>query len=403
MTIKNIQSFILACALCLQQAHAEPKKEYPLTFGVCEENALIQRAVIQYLPTLGLLAWREYRNADAAICVRQDLPLARSLTRVQAQALYEALQSQHRTMAIRLQPLQAITVSDAGGAKKWRLHDLPPNARLGPSTRSEPGCAPRKAAANQQYWRFADHDPSFAARLGPTVCDNDAKFGGAGTAAMISPHWALSAGHVMTDEQGVVHCKFRLSPGGAAYSANPAQPFGVWHSERIVLSPAAHEILSQPAHEQSVQSLPEYVANDYALLRLITPKDRSVNPVNDAQRIWPAYEFTPEPAPHFAQVYKSGYPREAPAQMLRAAGASLSADGSSACATSADVAAFSLLTFHGDSGAPIWVHPDQHPRAWLSVISIVSVVESNHEDAAFTFGPRFTLKLYDNLMQQLRE
>jgi hypothetical protein len=87
---------------------------------------------------------------------------------------------------------------------------------------------------------------------------------------------------------------------------------------------------------------------------------------------------------------------------MRAPGASLTSDGNVSCAANASVAVFSMLAYHGDSGAPIWQHPDDDALGWLSVHSLVSVGDTDHTGSGLVFGPKFSMRLYRRLVRHLR-
>ena len=373
--------------------------------SICEQNAPTVGAVVQYLvASKSLFAWRERKNADASVCIEQDFPRIESgskiLSAANARALYAQMNAQHQAQAQRIRPLlqmqQPIEVLSSPD-----LFVLgPPNAHIGPETLAGKQCAPRKAANTQKFWRLADQDLSFAARIAPAQCDDGLSISGGGSAVFLGPALAMTAAHIVRDAHGEIHCAYRAVPGGAAYTAHSAQPYGAYFSKSIRGGKGARAMFARLPDELSSVALSEYVALDYAFLHLAVDANVS-NLQSFESRIWPAFVFSDAASPT-PRVYKSGYPRENAARNLRAPGASVTADGAQACVSNSAVQAFSMVTFAGDSGAPIWIHPDDDARGWLSVISVVSVGEINHLRDAYAFGPRFTLGFYQKVLAQLR-
>lgn len=371
--------------------------------SVCEQDAPAIGAVVQYLVAQkSIFAWRERKNADASVCIDQDFPRSESGSKIllaaDARALYAQMNAQHQAQARKIRPI--VQMQRPIEALRSELFLLgPPTSHTGPETLSGNQCAPRKAATSQKFWRLADQDLSFAARIGPARCDGGIGLSGGGSAVFLGPALAMTAAHIVRDARGEIHCEYRAVPGGAAYTVHSAQPYGAYFSNSIRGGKGARAMFSRVPDELSSATLSEYVALDYAFLHLNVNADVS-NSQSFESRIWPAFVFSDNSSA--PRVYKSGYPRENAARSLRAPGASVTADGAQACVSDSAVQAFSLLTFHGDSGAPIWIHPDDDARGWLSVISIVSVGQINHLNAAYTFGPRFTLNFYQKVLAQLR-
>ena len=372
--------------------------------SVCEHDAPTISAVVQYfVVSKSLVAWRERKNADASLCIEQDFPQIKGnskiLSAANAASLYAQMDAQHQAQARRIRPILQIKRPEKAPHTYLSMLE-PPYVHRGPETLSGNKCAPRMAAKAQKFWRLADQDLSFAARMSAAQCDRVFSIAGAGSAVFLSPALAMTAAHVVRDADGEIHCAYRAIPGGAAYSEASAQPYGAYSSESIRGGKGAKAVFSRLPEELSAAELSEYVALDYAFVHL---KDKAS--VSDLEtfrpRIWPAFVFS-DGALLAARVYKSGYPRESSSRNLRAPGASVTTDGALACVSNSAVQAFSMLTFQGDSGAPIWIHPDDDERGWLSVISIVSVSEIDHESAGYTFGPRFTLRFYDKVLAQLR-
>ena len=374
--------------------------------SACAPEAPTIAAVVQYVViSKSLIAWRERKNADASLCIEQDFPRSdsggsKTLSAANAIALYAQMDAQHHAQARRIRPSLQIQRPLKALPTDLFLLDRPPNAHRGPVTLSGNTCAPRIAANEQKFWRLADQDLSFAARIGPTKCKSGSSLAGAGSAVFLSPSLAMTAAHIVRNAYGEIDCAYRAIPGGTAYTAASPQPYGGYVSESIRGGAGAKAMFSRLPDELSSAELSEYVALDYAFLQLRVDASMSDSQAIES-RIWPAFVFSDD-ASTAPRVYKSGYPRENAARNLRAPGASVTADGAPACVSNPAVQVFSMLTFHGDSGAPIWIHPDDDARGWLSVISIVSVGEINHKRATYTFGPRFNLHLYAKVLSQLR-
>ena len=362
-----------------------------------------QIGVLQYLPEFqtnensamhpGLLAWRQWSGADGRVCVSLDYPQQQLLTDTQAQELFAHMAERHRKTAIAIEPAREIAATP-NTKIMLPLHEFPPvrTAQGLPTASSE--CAARKPIVEQKFWRFAGRDLSFAARLTPKNCTKATDFAGAGTAFMIAPSLAFTAAHILTNGQSSIDCRYRLVPAGGSYNHGEPQPYGAVDVGEITLSPQASFWMRQPVNELSDANLRRYVASDYAFLALKS------NALADVPVLWPAVIFGAKA--RGKPVYKTGYPGETIARALRPPGASLSADGVDACAVSDELNAFSLLSFYGDSGGPIWLHPEQQEQRWLSVISLVSVIQRNHESAAYTYSPQFSLPLYRQFLAYLR-
>lgn len=369
----------------------------------CHTPPSSQIAVVQYLPDFlservdvaheGLLAWRQWSGTEG-LCVYMDYPISQRLGPSQVRLLQEQMAALHRQSARELQPARRISL-DPSIYKHLPLLDLAP---LSPSLGLPSGsfaCGGRRTTAQQYFWRFAERDLSFAARLGPKSCLQNTDFAGAGSAIIVAPTLALTAAHTLTKDGATTQCRYRVIPAGGRYDQGAAQPFGAVDISQIALGRRANYWMHYTANELTEAQLHPYVAADHAYLRL------APNKLGQSKFMWPALIFG-APA-QINPVYKTGYASEALARALRPAGASLSADGLDACARSTKLSAYSMMSFLGDSGAPIWQHPDQQAQGWLSVISIVSVSERTHESAPYTYGPRFTLALYRQILAYLAQ
>lgn len=377
----------------------------------CGDNRTLNRAVVQYLPEVEGLrlpelvptankqtwAWREYQGSSGALCVHLDAPIDRELTPSEAVELYRFQAAQHRSFANSLQPRDEIVLAQVNSSS-WHQVERPPNSPIGPVTRQSLNCAGPKSRSEQKYWRFADQDLSFVARLRPYKCPDAMSSAGGGTAFMVNPTLAMTALHVLNDEAGNISCSYRVLPGAQSFGSGNPHPFGGLSTSAILKSPRGAELVRGTAADKGSDDVSDYVANDYAMLEL---EQIGVEKKSGRQVIWPAIVFGPSIAQPARRVYKSGYPNALEIRQLRAPGASVTADGAFACVDDANVQAFAFLAYPGDSGAPIWLHPDDDPMGWLSVISLVSISTTNHRGAELGFGPRFSMSLYWRLVRHL--
>lgn len=375
----------------------------PIPAASCEVPSDEQLGVVQFLPEYmgldgipshaGLLAWRQWEDANGRLCIALDFPITKRLSDEQVQVLHGAMAKHHRQTASTLEPAR-IVVATRHARQSLPLYDFPPVRSAAGLPTVSSHCAIAKQVAQQKFWRFADTDQGFTARLTATSCAKNAQYAGSGTAFLVAPSLAITAAHIVTDKDANIPCQYRVVPGGGSYNHGRAQPFGSINVSKIALSARARSWMAKSVNDLSQTDLRRYVASDYAFLAL------APNSLATSNLHWPAIVFGEKV--RGKPVYKSGYPVESYARALRPPGASLSADGQDACAPFEDLNTYSVLSFYGDSGGPIWQHPAQQAFGWLSIISLVSVIQRDHESAAYTYSPRFSLALYGQFVSYLR-
>lgn len=262
---------------------------------------------------------------------------------------------------------------------------IPPQIRT--TTEHPAACLAADRPLHHVEW--TEGPPPFALRLSPAPCDGQSGLVGAGSAVLLSPALAITAAHVVNDEHGRTHCRFRLTPAARAFAAG-AQPYGRLHGEVIQHGQTLGDAASGD-HRVQVQA-------DWALLR--------VDPDPDArlarQAVWPVWIFSDAPPASAERVLKIGFPRGARFRALRQAGGSVSWLADSLC-PQVPIREFGFEGDYGDSGGPILTLPQDHPRGWLQLQSWVSTGQQVNFRQPTILGPRLDLALYQHFLGVLRQ
>jgi hypothetical protein len=359
-----------------------------------QANCTSEQAVTGYLQYFAnrqeLLAWRS-DPADPA-CVWLDWPQARRLAPPEAAELWKRLDTAQRQARSQLGRIRVRTVSPVAG-RRPDFDGIPPQIRT--TTEMPAACLAADRHLHHVHWLSGP--PPFVLRLSPAPCMAHTGLVGAGSAILLSPALAVTAAHVVNDDSGYSHCRFRLTPAASPYTAG-SPPFGRLHGSVILHgeTPASRKAAAAD-HRVRVQA-------DWALLRIeAEPTDTPRDPSKQAlagQALWPVWIFGDTRDSDSHRVIKIGFPRGARFRTLRQAGGSVSWLAESICPQH-PIREFGFESDHGDSGGAILTLPQDHPHGWLQIHSWVSTGQQVNFQQPTTLGPRLDLALYRHFVAAL--
>ncbi len=379
---KLITLFGLFCAgVGLQASPSDPKQTLSATAQTTETG------FVQYFPdTHSLHAWRAIAVGDEQRIVI-DLPKQQTLSRTQAIDFRRRLDRIHIETAASLRSFREERIAlIAQQAPKFE--PIPPILRQSRSA----DCRAPDYIENRLQFLMQPPTPSFVARIKTRECSADRQFGAGGTDVQIAPHWILTAAHVLTTDGAPDPCNYWIVPGAGAYHLPGTHPYGQSVAQiAFVPDPKLHVLVDLDAIDAS--NFAARVNADWALLQISQPQPEA------ALRHWPLLRFTDLPSDS-NQVIKTGFPRGNRTRAFRDPGASLSTQALHICRTATGPELFAINVDFGDSGAPIWILPQQHANGWLEVKSIVSVGEYQGL-VPRAYGPKFSLTMYRALVSKL--
>jgi hypothetical protein len=335
-----------------------------------------------------LIAWRSFQQGSSEQLI-VDFPEPRTLTLSQAQQLQTKLARSQKAAA---------TEMLAGGATPMPLDEFANTTSfdpLPPELKAElaPSCLMPKFNAQQLFFQGTLTTPRFIARMSVVACRPQTAYAGAGTAFLFSPTFALTAAHVISQLGVLQDCDYSLALGGDSYQSSTPQPFG----QRFAAPLQTGNLDPKSAKDSDELSNTELTASinaDWALLAV------GAQPSDYAAPAWPILKFSDSSAPSQLRVVKTGYPKGARTRAFRRPGASLTSTGQALCASRIDTAAFALIADSGDSGAPIWTLPADHPDGWAQIISLVAV-NQRFGRIPSVYGPKMSMDLYWQLVRAI--
>jgi hypothetical protein len=353
--------------------------------------AELKRGFLQYfLDTQELMAWRE-SDPSTGNQIQLDYPEKRALTRTEAIDLKRRLALQHENYAPSLQNYVEEQVSFDPSNTDPEFKNAPPVL-----TQSRSGdCKLPNYTLNRVIFKRKPPTPEFVVRLQPRTCSSDSALAQGGSAAMISPRWAITAAHILTQDGKIQDCDYRLIPGGDSFSAAQSQPLGSLRAKTYALAQPGLDILDN-IDQISEAQFNNRSNDDWGILAI----EAAVSNNQTAAQLWPIYEFH-DHEDSDQQVMKSGFPRGKNTRSLRSAGASLSSQGLRVCQNKQASELFALTADFGDSGAPIWVLPQLQAERRLRVISLVASAEV-FGSVPRVHGPKFSLDMYFKILEMIK-
>lgn len=336
-----------------------------------------------------LIAWRIVQESGSEQLIL-DFPEQRTLTLSQAQQLKANLAQSQKAAAAKWVVARAEPMPLEQFENTSSFDPLPPVLR----EQAAPSCSMPNFNAQQLHFEVASPAPRFIARLRAIDCRPRTDFAGAGTAFLFSPKFGLTAAHVVSHAGVLQDCDYSLALGGDSYQSVTPQPFG----QRFAFVRQTGAGDPNPARDIDNLSSAELTASinaDWVLLEV------RAQPSDYTTSAWPILKFSDNSAPpSHLRVIKTGFAKGARTRAFRRPGASLTSTGQVMCASRIDAAAFAMMTESGDSGAPIWILPADHPDGWAQVVSLVAV-NQRFGRVPSVYGPKMSLTMYWQLVRAI--